>query len=198
MLMSLREFGWKIHHHTRSGSQRCDLFGMWTLLSLSIDILRHHCSSEIVKRVLLLIYCLHSSTICSLIHYNWFMPHILLKLVRLSLSVIPLIATLKVLLPFILPDVLGNILICGWLEPWNVHSLRIHVTLCAYLFGLVQLRPLCPWGFSRQEYWSGLLCASPGNFPNPGTETRSPALQAESNRLTPMSPNHQIILLLLS
>ena len=35
-------------------------------------------------------------------------------------------------------------------------------------------------GFSRQEYWSGLPCPSPGDLPNPGTETRSPALQADS------------------
>ena len=34
-------------------------------------------------------------------------------------------------------------------------------------------------GFSRQEYWSGLPCPSPGDFPNPGIEPvslRSPAL----------------------
>ena len=35
-------------------------------------------------------------------------------------------------------------------------------------------------GFSRQEYWSGLPSPSPGNLPNPGTEHRSPALQADS------------------
>ena len=35
-------------------------------------------------------------------------------------------------------------------------------------------------GFSRQEYWSGLTCPPPGNLPNPGTEPRSPALQANS------------------
>ena len=29
---------------------------------------------------------------------------------------------------------------------------------------------LCPWGFSRQEYWSGLLCPPPGDLPNPGIE----------------------------
>ena len=28
-------------------------------------------------------------------------------------------------------------------------------------------------GFSRQEYWSGLPCCSPGNLPNPGTEPAS-------------------------
>ena len=35
-------------------------------------------------------------------------------------------------------------------------------------------------GFSRQEYWSGFPFPSPGDFPNPGTEPRSPALQADS------------------
>ena len=35
-------------------------------------------------------------------------------------------------------------------------------------------------GFSRQEYWSGLPFPSPGNFPNPGIKSRSPALQADS------------------
>ena len=28
-------------------------------------------------------------------------------------------------------------------------------------------------GFSRQEYWSGLPCPSPGKLPNPGTEPTS-------------------------
>ena len=31
-------------------------------------------------------------------------------------------------------------------------------------------------GFSRQEYWSGLPFASPGDLPHPGIETWSPAL----------------------
>ena len=34
--------------------------------------------------------------------------------------------------------------------------------------------------FSRQEYWSGLPFASPGDLPNPGTEPRSSALWANS------------------
>ena len=33
-------------------------------------------------------------------------------------------------------------------------------------------------GFSRQEYWSGLPFPSPGDFPYPGIEPGSPALQA--------------------
>ena len=38
-------------------------------------------------------------------------------------------------------------------------------------------------GFSRQEYWSGLPCPSPGDLPDPGiepTSLTSPALQADS------------------
>ena len=35
-------------------------------------------------------------------------------------------------------------------------------------------------GFSRQEYWSGSPCPSPGDLPYKGIETRSPALHADS------------------
>ena len=35
-------------------------------------------------------------------------------------------------------------------------------------------------GFSRQEYWSGLPFPSLGDFPDPGIEPRSPALQADA------------------
>ena len=38
-------------------------------------------------------------------------------------------------------------------------------------------RLLCPWGFSRQDYWSGLLCPP---FPNPGIKPRSPTLEVDS------------------
>ena len=46
--------------------------------------------------------------------------------------------------------------------------------------GLQPARLLCPWEFSRQEYWNGLPCPSPGDLPDPGTKPRSPALQAHS------------------
>ena len=42
---------------------------------------------------------------------------------------------------------------------------------------------MSPWmsmGFPRQEYWSGLLGPSPGDFPDPGIEPRSPALWVDS------------------
>ena len=35
-------------------------------------------------------------------------------------------------------------------------------------------------GFSRQEYWRGLSFPSPGDLPNPGIKSASPALQADS------------------
>ena len=37
-----------------------------------------------------------------------------------------------------------------------------------------------PTGLSRQEYWSGLLFPSPGDLPDPGIKSRSPALQADA------------------
>ena len=51
-------------------------------------------------------------------------------------------------------------------------SLQIHVLQPAKL--------LCPWGFSKQEYWSQLACPPPGDLPNAGIEPRSPALQVDS------------------
>ena len=51
------------------------------------------------------------------------------------------------------------------------NSLRPH--------GLEPARLLCPWGFSRQEYWSGLPCPPPGDFPDPGIEPRSCELHAD-------------------
>ena len=48
------------------------------------------------------------------------------------------------------------------------YSLRSH--------GLQHTMFLCPGGFSRQGYWSGL----PGNLPDPGIEPRSPTLQGIS------------------
>ena len=46
--------------------------------------------------------------------------------------------------------------------------------------GLQPVRLLCPWGFSRQEYWSGLSCPPPGDLPDPGIKPRSPALKVVS------------------
>ena len=46
-------------------------------------------------------------------------------------------------------------------------------------------------GFSRQEYWRELPFPSPGDLPNPGTETKSPALASRSFTTEP-SPSLSI------
>ena len=40
-------------------------------------------------------------------------------------------------------------------------------------------------GFSRQEYWSGLPFAFPGDLPDPVIELGSPALQADALQSEP-------------
>ena len=44
-----------------------------------------------------------------------------------------------------------------------------HVRLFVTLWTIACQGPL-PMGFSRQEYWSGLLCLPPGDLPDTGTE----------------------------
>ena len=52
------------------------------------------------------------------------------------------------------------------------------IQLFATLWTVVCQAPLS-MEFSRQEYWSGLLCPSPGDLPNTGIKTQSPALQVD-------------------
>ena len=62
--------------------------------------------------------------------------------------------------------------------------------MCAVLSHLAMSDSVTPWtvphqvllslGFSRQEYWGGLPCPSPGDLPDPGIEPRSPTLKADS------------------
>ena len=51
-------------------------------------------------------------------------------------------------------------------------------------------------GFSRQEYWSGLPCPSPGDLPGPVIKSGSPALQAVSLPSEPpgkpISPSYDV------
>ena len=43
--------------------------------------------------------------------------------------------------------------------------------------------------FSRQEYWGGLSCPSPGDPPNPGIEPRSSALKVDTLPSEPLWSN---------
>ena len=58
-------------------------------------------------------------------------------------------------------------------------KLLSHVQPFATLGTVAHQVPL-PMGFSRQEYWRGLLFSSPGDLPDSGAEPGSPALQADS------------------
>ena len=59
---------------------------------------------------------------------------------------------------------------CEWLRP-----VQLSVTLWT-----VDFQAPLSVEFSRQEYWSGLPFLSPGDLPNSGIESRSPALQEDS------------------
>ena len=66
----------------------------------------------------------------------------------------------------------------GWTNISEVKSLS-----CVRLFATswtVAHQPPPSMGFSRQEYWSGLPFPSLGDLPNPGTELKSLALQADA------------------
>ena len=65
-----------------------------------------------------------------------------------------------------------------WCRPTSVLIGLGHCAMCCAVFngsvlsdclwfqGLQPTRLLCPWGFSRQEYWSGMPCSPPeGIFP---------------------------------
>ena len=54
-----------------------------------------------------------------------------------------------------------------------------HVQLFVTLWTVAFQAPLS-LGFSQQEYWSGLPFPLPGVLPDPGMETGSPTLQADS------------------
>ena len=54
-----------------------------------------------------------------------------------------------------------------------------HIRLFATPWTVACQFPL-PMEFSRQEYWSGFPIPSPGDLPNPGVESKSPTLQADS------------------
>ena len=59
----------------------------------------------------------------------------------------------------------------------------VQLLSCVHLFVIpwtVACQDPLSMGFSRQEYWSGLSFPSPGDLPNPGIESMSPALPADS------------------
>ena len=73
----------------------------------------------------------------------------------------------------------------------NVYSREFKlIVVLLFIHSVMSYSSATPWtvacqaplsmGFSRQEYWSGLSCPSPGDLPDPGIEPASPAWQADS------------------
>ena len=61
----------------------------------------------------------------------------------------------------------------------HLHMQSCH-RLCQVLVSQLCLTLCDPMEFSRLDYWSGQPFPSPGDLPNPGIESRSPALQTDS------------------
>ena len=61
-------------------------------------------------------------------------------------------------------------------------SLQLYQTLYNPMETVVHQDPLCPWRFSRQEYWSVLPCPPPGDLSSPGIEPMSPLSLALAGR----------------
>ena len=66
----------------------------------------------------------------------------------------------------------------------KVKVLGSHVPLFATTWTVAH-QALLSMEFSRPKYWSGLPFPTPGDFPNPGIEPRSPTLQADSSLSEP-------------
>ena len=80
----------------------------------------------------------------------------------------------------------------------KVKSAQSFPTLCDPPWTVAHQAPPS-MGFSRQEYWSGLLFPSPGYLPNPGIKPRSPTLQPDALTSEPSGkPLYPLLLLLLS
>ena len=67
-----------------------------------------------------------------------------------------------------------------------------HLCLFATPWTVARQAPLS-MGFSRQEYWSGLPFPPSEDLPNPGIESRSPTLQADSLPSEPPGKSHKCV-----
>ena len=77
-----------------------------------------------------------------------------------------------------------------WLR---ILSMKVKVAQLVQLFvtqWTVALQVSLSVEFSRQEHWSGFPCPPPGDLPNPRTELRSLALQADSLPSEPQGKPH--------
>ena len=66
------------------------------------------------------------------------------------------------------------------LDIFLLGSMGLSMVMCCAVLSRSVMSDSHPWGFSRQEYWSGLPCHPPGDLPNQGIEPRSPVLPVDS------------------
>ena len=71
---------------------------------------------------------------------------------------------------------------------------------CACMLGRLYATPWTvawqtslPMGFSRQEYWNGLLCLPPGDLPDPGIEPMSLMSAALARRFVAASASWEAL-----
>ena len=88
-------------------------------------------------------------------------------------------------------------------KPWALCcamlSRSVVFTLCDPMDHWLQpARHLCPWGFSRHEYWGGLPCPSPGDLPHPGLPHCKQILYQLNYREAPMGSDQNLITGLLT
>ena len=74
-------------------------------------------------------------------------------------------------------------------------KLLSHVWLFVTPWTVARQTPLS-MGFTRQEYWSGLPCPSPGDLPDPGIEPGSSALQPDTLLFEPLGKSWETYRLL--
>ena len=77
------------------------------------------------------------------------------------------------------PVICASWMICPFLKESESVTHFSHFWLFATAWTVAHQASLS-MGFSRQEYWSGLPFPSPGDLPDPGMESESPALQVDS------------------
>ena len=95
----------------------------------------------------------------------------------------------------IFPDQGSNPCLLYWqADSLPLYVLRLVMSNSLQHQGVQPARLLWPWGFSRQEYWSGLLCPPPGDLPR--IKPRSPTLQPDSLLSEPPGkPSSSLVLL---
>ena len=113
--------------------------------------------------------------ICFLLKYSWF------TICKFQVYSVALQLYICVCMYFSSSDSFPLIIQYGVFVPCGILLLLLssfsHGRLCATPWTAAHQDPLS-MGFSRQEYWSGVPCPSPGDLPDPGTEPGSPAVQA--------------------